>query len=177
MRQFMLRNRFPMKTSPKIILLWLLLIILGVVALAAVLVPAWLIQPFRPQTARDVELSYRLKTWAPMLTALAAVVALALAFPLWHAGRGVPRKIALLVVLIPIFAAVWFARENHFEWMFNPLPNVRYARAGEANFISDKDMVMAVQLGGDAVAYPIGQMAYHHVVNDVVGGKPITATY
>ena len=166
-----------MSTVTKINTRWLLLILLGVAALAIVLVPAWLIQPFRPQTARGVELSYWLKTWAPMLTALAAVVALALAFPLWHACRGVPRKIALLALLIPIFAAVWFARENHFEWMFNPLPNARYARVGEANFISNKDMVMAINLGGEAVAYPIGQMAYHHVVNDVVGGKPITATY
>ena len=47
----------------------------------------------------------------------------------------------------------------------------------QADFIDDKDMVMAVELNGDAVAYPVLQMAYHHIVNDVVGGRPITATY
>jgi len=36
---------------------------------------------------------------------------------------------------------------------------------------------MTVELNGEAVAYPVRQMAYHHVINDVVGGKPITATY
>ena len=33
-------------------------------------------------------------------------------------------------------------------------------------------MVIAVELRGDAVAYPVRQMAYHHVVNDQVGGVP-----
>ena len=31
---------------------------------------------------------------------------------------------------------------------------------------------MAVRFGSDARAYPIVQMAYHHVFNDEVGGIP-----
>jgi regulator of extracellular matrix RemA (YlzA/DUF370 family) len=61
--------------------------------------------------------------------------------------------------------------------MFNPLLDANYARVDEASFVADGDMVMAVAINGDAVAFPVRQMAYHHVVNDVVGGKPITATY
>ena len=38
-------------------------------------------------------------------------------------------------------------------------------------------MILAVRLGDDARAYPISQMAYHHVLNDVVGGVPIAVTY
>jgi hypothetical protein len=38
-------------------------------------------------------------------------------------------------------------------------------------------MIMSVRLGGDDRAYPISQMAYHHVLNDVVGGVPIAVTY
>jgi hypothetical protein len=34
-----------------------------------------------------------------------------------------------------------------------------------------------VRLGSDARAYPISQMAYHHVLNDVVAGTPIAVTY
>ena len=166
-----------MEQSARLIACWLLLILLVIAAPAVVLVPAWIIQPFRPQTARGVELSYHLKTWAPALTALVAVVAVGLTFHLWSARAGVARRIVLVILLSPVFAAVWFARENHFEWMFNPLPNAKYTRVSDASFVADKDMVMAINLGNDAVAYPIRQMAYHHVVNDVVGGKPITATY
>jgi hypothetical protein len=38
-------------------------------------------------------------------------------------------------------------------------------------------MILAVRLGGEARAYPISQMAYHHVLNDVVAGVPIAVTY
>jgi hypothetical protein len=163
----------PPRTSVK----WLLLLSVVAVAFLIVLVPAWYIQPFRAQTARSVAISYVLKSWAPLITALATAVALWLSYTLWRARTGVLRKLALLVLLLPALVAVWFARQNHFEWMFAPISTVAYARANEAQFIDDKDMVMAIEVNGEAVAYPVRQMAYHHIVNDVVGGRPITATY
>jgi hypothetical protein len=39
------------------------------------------------------------------------------------------------------------------------------------------EKVVAVRVGGEARAYPIRSMSYHHVVNDVVGGAAIVATY
>ena len=36
---------------------------------------------------------------------------------------------------------------------------------------------MAVEAEGDAVAYPVRQMAYHHLVNDDVGTLPVVSTY
>lgn len=81
------------------------------------------------------------------------------------------------LLLAPLALVTWFARQNHFEWMFNPLPNAAYAKVSEVNFVNDGDMVLAVEINGEAVAYPVRQMGYHHVINDVVGGKPITATY
>jgi hypothetical protein len=43
--------------------------------------------------------------------------------------------------------------------------------------VGDSDVVLAVNLNGEAAAYPIRLMAYHHVVQDTVGGTPIVATY
>ncbi len=165
------------QTSSRTKLCWLLLCVVVAVALAVVAIPAWHIQPFRAQTAPGVEWSYRLKSWAPWFTLLALLVALGLTIQLWRARPGWLRKMALVVLLLPVLAASWFARQNHFEWMFAPISTVAYAQAGEAGFMDDKDMVMAIEVNGEAVAYPVRQMAYHHVVNDVVGGKPITATY
>jgi hypothetical protein len=142
-----------------------------------VFIPAWFIQPFRPQTARSVAVSYTLKSWAPLVTMLATALALWLSFYLWRARPGVLRRLALIALLVPALAATWFARQNHFEWMFAPISSVAYATVREADFLDDKDMVMAIELNGEAVAYPVRQLAYHHVVNDVVGGRPITATY
>jgi len=38
-------------------------------------------------------------------------------------------------------------------------------------------MVLAIQFGPDARAYPISEMAYHHIVNDWVNGVPVAVTY
>ena len=38
-------------------------------------------------------------------------------------------------------------------------------------------MVLAVSVGRDARAYPIRNISYHHVVDDVVGGSAIVVTY
>jgi hypothetical protein len=156
--------------------LWLLLLLIVAAAVAMVAIPVFVIMPFKAQTAAGIEWSYRLRSWSPVATVVATVLFLALCAKLW---RGAHRwgRLAMPALLAPLLAVTWFARQNHFEWMFNPLPNPDYTRVSDAGFVADNDMVMTVELNGDAVAYPVRQMAYHHVVNDVVGGKPITATY
>jgi hypothetical protein len=156
---------------------WTLLLGCVVVALAFVLIPALHIQPFRAQTAAGLDWSYQLKSWSPWATLLALLAALWLTWQLWRARPGVMRKLVLCVLLVPAIAAAWFARQNHFEWMFAPISSIAYASANEATFLNDNDVVMAITLNGETAAYPVRQMAYHHVVNDVVGGRPITATY
>ena len=167
----------PLQTTRKLWPYWLALLLSVAIALVVVVIPAWHIQPFRAQTQRGVELSYWLKSWSPVLTLLFTITACGLVVKLWRARPGMWRRLALSLLLIPACLATWFARQNHFEWMFAPISTIAYAKAGAAAFINDQDMVMAVEINGDAVAYPVRQMAYHHVVNDVVGGRPITATY
>ena len=151
--------------------------ILTFIGLAVVLAPAWIIQPFRPQSQKDVALSYALRSWSPAVTIIASALAITLVIVLWRGARGWWRKAALVIIVLPLLAATWLARQNHFEWMFRPLPNAAYAKANEAGYMADADMVMAVETAGEAVAYPIRLMAYHHVVQDVVGGTAIVATY
>ena len=158
-------------------LAWMLLLILALAALAMVAIPVWIVQPFKRETEQGLRLAYTLKRWSPILTLLDAGVALALVLWLW---RGAPRwwrKAALIMALLFTGIAVWFARQNHFEWMFNPITEVAYSQTTDATYVEDDDKVLAVEINGEPVAYPIRQMAYHHVVNDVVGGVPIAATY
>jgi hypothetical protein len=60
--------------------------------------------------------------------------------------------------------------------MFHPIPGPQFLAQSESK-LDPKEMIMSVRLGGDDRAYPISQMAYHHVLNDVVGGVPIAVTY
>jgi hypothetical protein len=165
-------RRFPTR-----LMAWLALLILTGATLVIVLAPVWIIQPFSPQTQRGLEWSYAMKRGSPVLTLLTAATALILVVWLWRNSRRWWRKALLIIVFLPLLPAAWLARQNHFEWMFNPLPNAAYAKTSETGFVADSDIVMAIDLNEEAAAYPIRQMAYHHIVEDVVGGTPIVATY
>ena len=157
-------------------LTWLVLFLLVIAVVAIVLAPFFKIMPFKPQTPRVMEVSYVMRRWSPLFTIAGSLVILTLSIALWLRGRWWSR-IVLLLLLVPALGATWLARQNQFEWMFNPLPNPAYAKSAEASFVNDNDRVMAVTIGNESVAYPIRIMAYHHVVADTVGGTPITATY
>ncbi len=167
----------PPSNNPKRKLAWLALFVIVIAALAIVMTPAMLIVPFKPQTSRAVEISYLLKSWSPLATLLALIVSLALAVWLWRGKRSWWRRSLLVLSFVPLLASAWFARQNHFEWMFNPLKQTAFAKADQVKTVDDKDMVLAVAINGEAVAYPVREMAYHHVVHDTVGGVPIVATY
>jgi Protein of unknown function (DUF3179) len=159
-------------------LLWPLLLIAVAAAATVVLVPTLTIHPFRPQTTRGVELSYALKRAAPVVTAIALAMVLASAVMLWGGARRWWRR-GVIVILVAVTGLVtWFARQNHFEWMFNALPKAEYVGVPEAReFLVDAEVVMGIDVNGTALAYPVRQLAYHHLVNDVVGGTPLVATY
>ena len=165
-----------MKTKSKLFA-WLGLIVIVLAAFAMVAIPVFLIQPFAPQTGRDVSLSFTLKSWSPIMTIVATVLAGGIAFWVWRNSRRWWSKAFLIIPLFVTLFCVWFAQQNHFEWMFNPLHQAKFASVPSADFVKDNEMVLAVNINGDAVAFPVLQMAYHHIAQDVVGGTPITATY
>ena len=156
---------------------WLALILLVPLALALVVVPVYLIQPFKPQTPRALEVGYELKRFAPWLTIAAAFASLALVLTIWRRSRRRWAKALMVLLLVPAGASVWASRQNVYEVMFNPLDAPAYARPGEVDYVGDEDMVLAVERGGERVAYPVRLLAYHHLVADRVGGVPIVATY
>jgi len=169
------------KTSTKLIMRtwigWVILLIVTLIGFAAVLVPALVIQPFKLQTPERLSISYSLRQWSPIITVLALLIAVSIIALLWKRTLRWWRKGFLVSFIIPLLVATWFARQNHFEWMFKPLPNAAYAKMRDASFVSDGDMVLAVELNGDAAAYPVRQIAYHHVVQDTIGGIPVLVTY
>ena len=169
-------TRFSNWTTNHRKLSWLIFFGLIVAVLVIVLTPVFLIMPFKTQTPRILQVSLTMRSWSPLFTVVAALLLLVFAVMLWRGGRWWGR-IALVVLVLPALGATWLARQNHFEWMFNPLPNPAYAKAAEASFVNGDDRVLAVTIGGESVAYPIRIMAYHHVVDDTVGGTPIVATY
>jgi hypothetical protein len=156
---------------------WVALFLLPVLAFAWVAVPVFKIQPFAPQTPEDLSLSYTLRNWSTAAAVAATAAALALAFWLWRGAGRWWRRGLLVLPCVPLLFLVWFTRQNHFEWMFSPLARGEYAEASGADFVAPGEMVLAVKVGDDAVAFPVRQAAYHHVIEATVGGRPVVATY
>jgi hypothetical protein len=156
---------------------WALAVLVALGVFVWVAIPVRLIMPFKAQTPFGVALAFELRRQAPAVTLLGLILLLTL---LVRLARHVTRwwQWAPLVLLAALGSLpAWFARQNHFEWMFNPLPDPTYAPATLVSFVDDRDMVVAVEIGGDAVAWPVRQMAYHHIVQDEVGGVPVVSTY
>ncbi len=58
-----------------------------------------------------------------------------------------------------------------------PIDKPRFHPAGEVDFMEDTEPVLALRIGDDARAYPVQIMIWHELVNDVVGGVPVTVSY
>lgn len=155
---------------------WIALLLLTLTALLVVAIPVSLIRPFTGQTEDAIAISHFLRRWSPAVTLLIALTIAALTALRW---RQVPgwQRLGLVTALALTVGTAWFARQRHFEWMFAPLASPEYARAAATDWVEPRDMVLAVTMNGDAVAYPVRQLAYHHLVQDMVGGVPIVATY
>jgi hypothetical protein len=155
--------------------LWVLLFLLAILSLSLFLIPAFVIRPFRHQSARALGLAIAVKRIAPALTVAALLGVLALSVRLWRRSLRVSRT-GIVIALVLSMASAVMVRQNYFEWMFHPITAAGFVAAGEAH-LGDKEMVMVVRIGQEARAYPIVQMAYHHILNDTVGEVPIVVTY
>jgi hypothetical protein len=138
-------------------------------------IPAFIIRPFRYQAPHALLLAMALRQRAPLGTLIAGLACLVFAFVLWRT-IGLWRKALLAITLLAVTFSAVMARLNYFEWMFHPVAGAQFVAQAESK-LDPKEMVMAVRFDGDARAYPISQMAYHHVLNDVVGGVPVAVTY
>jgi hypothetical protein len=152
----------------------LALFLLVVTSVTVVVLPVFILNPFAAETPRGLAVAYAAKRSAPIATLIFAAVGLFLAFRLWHTWW---RKTLAVAALLILGAAAWLSYQNHFEWMFAPLQNAAYADSANAPFVEPDDMVLAVAHNNDAAAYPVRQLAYHHIVHDVLGGVPIVVTY
>jgi len=154
---------------------WLIFVASALAGIGLFFVPAFIIRPFTHQTPAGLALAMALRQRAPWGTLAAVVVCLALALVLWGIVRKGGKIVLAVVMVLVAFSAV-MARLNYFEWMFHPVDSAQFETASESK-LDKGEMILAVRFGSDARAYPIREMAYHHVLNDVVGDVPVAVTY
>ena len=145
------------------------------IGLSLFLAPALIIRPFKFQSAHGLNFAMAVREQAPTWTLIIVAVAIILAAVLWR-RVSLWKRILLGAGVCLVAVSAVMSRVDYFEWMFHPVRVPGFEAADHAK-LDSSEMVMAVRFGSDARAYPIRAMAYHHVVNDVVGGVPVAVTY
>lgn len=146
------------------------------VSFAALAYPIYVIRPFRHQGPRELAAALAVLQIRPPIELICAVCALGGLLWYWRAQPRRSRRILAVAGAILVCAFAALSRVNVYELMFHPDAQPLFASVQQTKLDPD-DMVLAVKLDGIARAYPIRSIAYHHIINDVVGQEPIVATY
>jgi hypothetical protein len=154
----------------------LLLLACLAASLFCVAYPIYVIRPFRHQGPDELAIALLVARFNAAVTLIAAIAAIAACVGYWRLQplkwkRVLPAAGALLAV---VFA--FLARVNVYELMFHPVIHASFTAAPEVK-LDGAEKVITVRIGGQARAYPIRVMSYHHLLNDIVGGVAIVATY
>ena len=154
----------------------MLLVVFAMLAILVFAYPLYVMMPFRAQGASQLAFSLWLRKWAPAIATATAAGAVTVAILRWRVsqGRGQQIATAFCAATAVTFAALTYV--NIYEKVFHGVASPSFVPAGEAALDVD-DMVLSVDVEGVARAYPVRMMGYHHMVNDLVGGVPLVATY
>ncbi|MBC7850887.1 MAG: DUF3179 domain-containing protein, partial [Chitinophagaceae bacterium] len=92
--------------------------------------------------------------------------------------KGRWRKRGWLIVPLLLVAAVIFMANFQMaaDHMFYQPNSLQLTAANENNVEPDR-LVIGITHNGEAKAYPIRFLGYHHQVRDSIGGKPVIVTY
>jgi hypothetical protein len=129
-------------------------------------------------TADDIAAAHRLFQIVPVLSLVLAVVGTVLTARSWrkHSER-LYRAVSVLPLIALIVGAIVAQGTVVEMMMFSPVDEAQFATVANVSFLEPDHLVLGVSIGGEAKAYPVGMMAYHHIVNDRLAGEPYVATY
>ena len=161
--------------QPRRYLLWFFFVPSALVAIGFFFIPFFIIRPFRYQSPSALALAMAVRQRAPWATLAAGLLCLVFLLLLWQTSDRW-RKILLTSVMLVVGCSAVMSRLNHFEWMFHPIDAPQFESAS-ASKVDNGEMILAIRYGADARAYPIREMAYHHILNDVVASVPVAVTY
>lgn len=137
------------------------------------LLRTWLIMPMPgSQTIESINLAYFIYSWRWIFrTLFLLVIALGSIKALKRSPWKAIMSFSIFVSLIS-FIQLYLSAEKMF---ISP----RYLAMADwgHNVVVMNRLVLGVEINGQARAYPIQYIAYHHQVTDTVGGKPIMVTY
>jgi hypothetical protein len=148
------------------------LLLLAVFELANV----WFIMPLPfSQRVRSIDIAYALHSWRWFFRAIFGAMIIAGLAPAWRVAGW--RK-AFVVIAIAVVGAVTYATNNVMaaDRIFIA-PTSLDMQPAEKNKVDPARLVVGVEVDGQARAYPVQFIGYHHQVRDTVNGKSIMVSF
>jgi hypothetical protein len=155
----------------------LLLVLVLFLLFAAEILKVYFIMPFpgsqRSETINIAYFLHRYIWWLRIAGWIALLALIIYAYP--HARTW--KKVLLSIFLI-LYALVFYAFNFKFlaEKMFLQ-PEQKIMASVMENKVADAKLVVGISINGQARAYPIEIIAYHHQVIDTIGGEVVMVTY
>ena len=127
------------------------------------------------QRVRSIDLAFFLHSWRWLFRALLGL-SIVVALPAASRVRSW-RKLAVVLMLGGVGASAYATNIGmSADHLFLPPSSVTLAPAG-LNQVEPNRLVVGINFGGQARAYPVRFLGYHHQVRDTVAGQPIMVTF
>ena len=125
------------------------------------------------QRLDSLDFAYFLHTWRWAFRGVFGVMAVMGAQEAFR----IRRKWLPLLAVLPALGIGWlFNFKMTADHMFQEPVNPAYLDRGK-NTVDEEAVVIGVEFNGEARAYPVRFIVYHHQVRDTVGGRPVMVTY
>ena len=127
------------------------------------------------QRMASIDLAYLLYTWRWFFRAIFVVMIVAGASSAWRTpGR---RRFAVPVLLVLVAGVVYALNfQMAADRMFIAPKSVRMVPA-DRNKVDTGRLIVGIDINGQARAFPIQFIGYHHQVRDTEGGQPVMVSY
>ncbi|HEY0750332.1 MAG TPA: DUF3179 domain-containing (seleno)protein [Chitinophagaceae bacterium] len=124
------------------------------------------------QELDSIELAYFLYSWRWAFRLLFGIMILTGLRSAFQSLKWLP-ALLLLIAGTVIYAANFKMAADHMFYQ----PSVMVMGTAENNIVDRERLVLGIHYNGEAKAYPIQYLGYHHQVRDSIGGKPVMVTY
>jgi hypothetical protein len=127
------------------------------------------------QRVRNVDLAYQLYTWRWLIRGVALALIAAGILPALRAAGW--RKVPALLALALTALVAW---QTNFKMAADQIflaPRSLIMTPHTENAVALDRLVVGIEIDGDARAYPIQFIGYHHQVTDTVAGQPVLVSY
>lgn len=128
------------------------------------------------QEIRSIDVPYFLYTWRWVLRGIFALMVLAGLFAALKNSNKKFKVTALVSVIVLLLAGYVTNFILNPDAKFKQPAKPEMKNAAEST-VDQTRMIIGINYNGQAKAYPIQYLGYHHVVFDTIAGKPVIVTY